>query len=199
MTMRARTGSPAGFTLMETLVMLVLVSFAVLLMFQMLGTYRIARERFIAQSGHVDRQALFDAWFADSVHGLYPVEGEDFSGDGRRFAGTTLNPLYASAGAPVAVEWSLDRAADGAWSVSYAEGGKARWILPMADATDVRFVYLDGAGAERERWPPPQGIQGGLPGGIALVRDTAAGERARIASVRGPLEPRLDPFRLEED
>jgi hypothetical protein len=197
--MRVRPRGPAGFTLMETLVMLVLVSFAVVLMFQMLGTYRIARERFVAQSGHVDRQALFDAWFADSVHGLFPDEDERFQGDARRFAGTTLNPLYASPGAPVAVEWSLDRSVDGEWTIAYAEGGQPRWVLPVADARDARFVYLDAAGAEQERWPPPQGMQVALPGAVALVRDTASGERARIASVRGPLEARTDPFRLEDD
>ena len=56
---------------MEMLVTLVLISFATMLMFQMLGSYRVARERVQAQAGLIDRQALFQAWFRDSVHGLY--------------------------------------------------------------------------------------------------------------------------------
>ena len=66
---------PTGFSLMEMLVTLMLVSFATMLMFQMLGSYRIARERVQGQSGLIDRQALFQDWFRDSVHGLFIAEG----------------------------------------------------------------------------------------------------------------------------
>ena len=46
-----RRNAVAGFTLMEMLVTLVLISFATMLMFQMLGSYRVARERVQAQAG----------------------------------------------------------------------------------------------------------------------------------------------------
>ena len=192
--------SPRGFTLMETLVMLTLVSFAVLLMFQMLGTYRIARERFVAQSGSIDRQALFDAWFSDSVEGLHATEAVPFRGDASRFSGQTLNPLYASPGAPAPVEWSVRSGRDGEWTVHYAESGTERWRLPIGAARAVRFAYLDADGKERRRWPPEQGLQSGLPASVALVREEDGGaERLRVATVLGPLLPRDEPFQLEQE
>ena len=204
--MRARrrhvavAASARGFTLMETLVMLTLVSFAVLLMFQMLGTYRVARERFIAQSGFIDRQALFDAWFGDSVSGMHATRATPFLGDATKFSGQTLNPLYASPGAPAPVEWSVRSGRDGEWTVHYAESGTERWELPSGAARAVRFAYLDADGKERRRWPPEQGLQSGLPASVALVREDDDGaEHLRVATVLGPLLPRDEPFQLEQE
>ena len=42
----------SGFTLMEMLVTLVLISFATMLMFQMLGSYRLANDRVRSQAGN---------------------------------------------------------------------------------------------------------------------------------------------------
>ena len=189
-----------GFTLMETLVMLVLVSFAVLLMFQMLGSYRVAGERIAANAGEIDRRALFDAWFVDSVRGLYPQADTPFKGTATNFSGFSLNPLFAPAGAPVALEWTLEPGLDGQWVVSYAEDGKPRWALPLADTREARFVYLDRDGNPQDQWPPGQGLQVGLPVSVALVQVGATDVRTRVASVRGPLEPlAYNPFELEQD
>src|SRR3546814_10848165 len=89
-----------GFTLMETLVMLVLLSFAVLLMFQMLGSYRIAHQRVGAQSERIGRDALLNAWLAETIAGEFALKASPVKGDPLRFSGLTLNPLYASPGAP---------------------------------------------------------------------------------------------------
>ena len=99
--MPSRPGrTAAGFTLMEMLVTLMLVSFATMLMFQMLGSYRIANDRVREQAGSIDRRALFQAWFRDSVQGLYAAPNLTFVGAPDRFSATTLNPLYAPAGRP---------------------------------------------------------------------------------------------------
>lgn len=187
-----------GFTLMETLVMLVLVSFVVLLMFQMLGNYRIARERFVAQAGGIDRQALFEGWFSDSVQGLRAMEVAPLQGSATGFAGTTLNPLLASPGAPVAIEWRVGTGEDGV-VMHYFESGVERWVLPLRGADDARFVYLDAAGDTHDQWPPAMGVQQALPMGVGLVREGVAGARTQLASVRGPLEPQYAPFELWED
>ena len=187
-----------GFTLMETLVMLVLVSFAVLLMFQMLGSYRIAQARVVAQGGIVDRQALFDAWFAESVQGLRAMEAAPLQGTADAFGGTSLNPLLASPGAPAAIGWRLVPDEDGL-ALAYEEGGVERWSLALRDTDAARFVYLDAGGAVHEAWPPAVGVQQALPASIGLVRDGVAGDRVVVASVRGPLEPQYLPFELWED
>ena len=191
--------APRGFTLMETLVMLVLVSFAVLLMFQMLGSYRIARERVMAQTGGIDRQALFDAWFRDSVHGLFPPQGVDFTGTDATFSGVSLNPLFEGRGVPVAVAWTLDRDGATGWEVRYAEEGRQRFALPLAGEGAPHFSYFDAAGEVHDKWPPALGKVSALPASVAIVREGADGTRTLLASVRGDLDPFYAPFELWED
>lgn len=192
----------SGFTLMETLVMLVLVSFAVSLMFQMLGNYRIAKERVVESSGGMTRRALLEAWFIESVRGLQAIEGLMLEGSRDSFHGVSLGPLLASPGAPTAIGWSLVRD-EGDMRIAYAEAEEERWQLPFReDVGSAAFVYLDQEGRTHDQWPPAQGQQSLLPAAIGLVfeRDTPA-ERLIVAGVRGDLEPQLysQVFELEQD
>lgn len=191
--------APPGFTLMETLVMLVLVSFSVLLMFQMLGTYRVARERVVSVGAGIDREALFEDWYADSVGGLHAVDGAPLSGDEAAFSAVTLNPMLAGPGAPVQVRWSLEAGPDGTWTVRYAEAGEERWSLPLATREPPRFAYVDEAGKVHASWPPDLGLQQALPRAVALVRGAGADERVHAVAVRGPLEAVDLPFEMEQD
>lgn len=189
----------SGFTLMETLVMLVLVSFAVLLMFQMLGTYRIARERVTVLGAGVDREALFNDWYADSIAGLHSLDSVPFQGDARAFSGVTLNPLIASPGAPIEIRWALEPTEEGGWAVAYAEAGEVLWTLPLSSQEAPGFASLDASGTVHETWPPQLGMQSGLPRSVAFLRDGGEGTRVHVASVRGPLESQDHPFELERD
>src|SRR3546814_335164 len=136
-----------GFTLMETLVMLVLLSFAVLLMFQMLGSYRIAHQRVGAQSERIGREALRNAWLAETIAGEFALKASPVKGDALRFSGLTLNPLYASPGAPTPFSWRLDFTAGDGWKVSYSEYDEVRWSAAFPNLVEPRFVYFDAQGA----------------------------------------------------
>ena len=188
----------AGFTLMEMLVTLVLISFTTMLMFQMLGSYRIARERVQAQSGVIDRGALFQSWLQDSVRGLYIANGLTFSGDADDFNGTTLNPLYGEAGAPTRIAWRLLGEGDRRW-IAYVEDGRERWRRQLLGVKRSRFVYLDTAGKTHDVWPPKLGKEEAgvptLPAQVAFVRETEDNRQTIVAAVRGPLRPviRLTP------
>lgn len=182
----------SGFTLMETLVVLVLVSLTVLVMFQMLGSYRIAHERVTANAGGIDRRALVEAWFTDSVRGLQALEREPLEGTADRFSAITLNPVLAPPGSPTRVEWRLLQEA-GEWMLAYSEDGDERWRLPVRDGDTARFLYFSRDGREAERWPPEAGMQDPLPGSIALVQ----GDRAQVASVLGPVTQRTDAWQME--
>ena len=181
----------SGFTLMEMLVTLVLISFATMLMFQMLGSYRIANDRVRSQAGQIDRQALFQAWFRDSVHGLYAAPKLRFVGDPAQFTATTLNPLYAPEGSPVAVAWALRESAEGAAEIVYSEDGRERWRLPLQGGGEVEFTYIDATWRATETWPPKLGKVNpeGLPAVVGLVRRFADGDRPLLVAVLGPLEP----------
>lgn len=193
--MRLRPPPRAGFTLMEMLVTLLLVSLATMLMFQMLGSYRIARERTQAQAGGIDRQALFQDWFRDSVHGLYIAEGLRFEGDATRFSGISLNPLYAPEGSPADIAWTLQPGPAGV-EVVYSEEGRERWRLPLAGGAEARFRYLDAEGRVHAEWPPARGLVAAgpsLPAVILLERGEDGRAGVQAAAVLGPLTP---PTRL---
>ena len=189
------TGKASGFTLMEMLVTLVLISFATMLMFQMLGSYRIARERVQSQSGLIDRQALFQDWFRDSVHGLYAAPKLHFVGDPAQFSATTLNPLYAPEGSPTAIEWSLRADDSGAAEIVYAEDGREQWHLPLQGGGEVEFAYFDAEWRETDTWPPKLGKANpeALPAVVGLISRFEDGDRPLLVAVVEPLEP---PIRL---
>ena len=193
-----RRAGLAGFTLMETLVMLMLVSMATTMMFQMLDSYRLAQERIAAQAGNQDRASLFESWFSDGVHGLSAVPGQPFKGSRSQFEGVTLNPLFGSPGAPSSIQWRLSSLADGG-EIEYWEDGEERWTLPLRDFDGARFVFFAQDGSQHEQWPPAKGLQEDLPAAIAFIRGGAPAERVRLAAVRGPLAPIDVPFQLEQD
>ena len=199
--MGGRGVRPAGFTLMEMLVTLMLVSFTTMLMFQMLGSYRIARERVQVQSGAIDRKALFQSWFQDSVRGLYITNGLTFSGNADEFHGTTLNPLYGAPGAPTALAWRLGREGEAHW-IAYAEDGRERWRRPLMGAERVRFVYLDTAGKAHDVWPPKLGkddAEPTLPAQVAFVREGGGIRQTIVGAVRGPLRPVIRAIGQDQD
>lgn len=195
-----RPQSAHGFTLMETLVMLVLVGLAVGMMFQMLGGYRIAAERVAAQAGGIDRATLVDAWFRSTVNGLHPTEERLLEGDRGGFTAATLNPLFGAAGRPTPLRWELAPDTGRGPVVRYSEDGTTRFELPLRASRDARFGYIDATGRVHDRWPPATGLQGSLPTAVALLAGEGDRvERLRVASVLGPLEPRVDPFQTEDE
>ena len=184
---------------MEMLVTLMLISFATMLMFQMLGSYRIANERVRSQAGQIDRQALFQAWFRDSVHGLYAAPNLHFIGDREQFTGTTLNPLYGPEGSPSRIGWSLRQAENGVDEIVYTEGGREQWRMPLQGAKEVRFTYFDADWRESPTWPPTLGKVklDALPAIVGLVRVGEDGDRPLLVAVLGPLEPPLRLYGVE--
>lgn len=188
----------AGFTLMETLVMLMLVSMAATMMFQILDSYRLAHQRIAALAGGQDRSSLFEAWLIDEVQGLVAIPEHAFSGSRLGFEGNTLNPLFGPPGAPAAIQWRL-RAVPGGGEASYSEDGAERWAMPIRDFDGVRFVYFASDGSQTDQWPPAKGVQQDLPAAIALIRGVGQTQLVRLAAVRGPLAPRDVPFALEQE
>lgn len=193
-----RTG---GFTLMEMLVTLVLISFASMLMFQMLGSYRVAKERAMAQSGAIDRQALFAAWFRDSVNSLHASNRIAFEGAATRWSGASLNGAYMTTGVPVEAAWELEPESAQTWELRYTEDGQLRWSLQLAYTGRARFVYLDEKGAASAEWPTRLGVSLPLPAAIALVREDLDGKPMAtiLAAVRGSRKPLYRPFELEQE
>ena len=185
-----RGAKSAGFTLMEMLVTLILVSLTTMLMFQMLGSYQIANLRVQSQAGQIDRRALFQAWFRESINGLYAAKDLEFVGSRMQFSGTTLNPLYASEGAPTRIEWRLVREA-GSTEVAYFENDVQRWRQPLDGDAGARFEYVDVDDKSQDVWPPRLGKRtpGELPALVLLVREGESQAQPLVVAVLGPLVP----------
>lgn len=185
-----------GFTLLETLVALTVLALAATLMFQALDAYRLAQARVASVAGGIDRAQLFGSWWSETIQGLSPGPDPALRGDERTLAGHTLNPLFASPGAPTEFGWRIERSRDGE-EIVYLETGVERWRTRLREP--ARFVFFDASGAEHAAWPPELGEQDGLPAGIALVRGEGPLQELRFASVRGPLHPVELPFQLEQE
>jgi general secretion pathway protein J len=182
---------------METLVMLVLVALAASLMFEILGAYRIARERVFARAGVLDRTELFGQWFRQSVRGLHAAEDTQFEGTDLAWSGLSLAGLKEGPGIPLNVGWKLEISA-GDWMVAYSERGERIFTLSLADSTRPGFFYMDGQGRRHDRWPPALGLQVTLPSAVGFTRGDR-GDELILASVRGPLAPLPRAFGPEEE
>lgn len=113
---RSAPGVPRGFTLLEMLVVILLVSLLASLMMQgfiyMSGTYQTVERRQL----RAQQQELFEGWLRDSIHGI--VNGVDgtwgkdnqFSGDSASFSGISLGSLAGEpSGTPIKIVWSLEK------------------------------------------------------------------------------------------
>ena len=140
-----------GFTMVEMLVVLVLVSLLGTLIIQgtgfFLGQYATVKRTHRESS----LKALRQHWFASTVAAMVPsrLATRLFAGDGRSFEGVTLQPLAAQAGRPVRVRWSID-----AGRVLYTERGSRPWTVLSGHDRTLGFQYADSAREWHEAWPP---------------------------------------------
>ena len=154
---RRRTLAPRtpteGLSLLETLVVLALLSLLSTLVLQGLGAF-VGRYDTVQR---VHRNASFAAlqqhWFVTSVRGLVPagVLARRFQGDARSFQGTTLQPLAAESGLPTRVRWHIEGAAP--QTVAVAEDDADAWQVLVFDGDGLAFEYADSNGEWHGRWP----------------------------------------------
>ncbi|HEX5306372.1 MAG TPA: type II secretion system protein [Dyella sp.] len=202
--------SDRGFTLLETLVMLVVASLAVALMFQVLDGFNRARQRVAALEGVRNNRLVFLGWWRDSVESLVAVSSprgvviapddpaSGLRGDAVSFRALTLVPLLGGQGRPVAVQWSL-RDDDGHAWLEYRQPGAEPLAFDLGRA-QASFAYQDARGERHAAWPVDLGVQEAMPIGIELVirkPDDDAVVMQSIAADR-PLSPPLYGLEAEQ-
>lgn len=185
-----------GLTLIEMLVVLMIAGMALALGYQSLSQWRIAETSLSGVSDDIRRQRLGQAWFEASIRALVPIAEEPFAGDARSMTGYSLSPVMAPPGGTTRIRWSVEEDDTGA-SLVLEEDGAERLRLPLGDARDVRFQYLDPDGEPHLQWPPALGMPQHLPAGIALVREGDGPTGIWSASVSGNPDPPLIPPRYE--
>lgn len=193
-----------GFTLLEMLVVLAIAGMALLLATQALGQYQRAHTRAVASERTGREQRLSEAWFRSSVRGLQAIApaapgagngASPFEGEPDAFSGTTLAPVFAQQGTPVAQSWRIAPAPGG--DRLELEEGEQSLALALPRAARLRFHYMDDEGELHDRWPPSLGVASQLPAAILLELEPAPGEaggRLVAAAILGPRDPIDRPY-----
>lgn len=203
-----------GFTLLEIIVVIVVMSLVGVLLVQGLFHYLKVRERIAIKLSQAHIVSLRHDWFGDVASSLLAGTGGAawyFRGSAHYMAGVSLKSLGYSAGVPG--RFVLKIAQDGkSWQVLYVpessmleptEGavfdvpkGAESWPLMTLDE-GARFVYVDAQGERHKVWPPEGKRDKYLPSAILLVMDVAESEVVlRWVSVQGPKQYPLNVIDL---
>ena len=193
-----------GFTVMEMLAVLTLVSLLGTLLVQGLGFFAARYEAVKRSHRDVDSFALWQHWFAATVNGIVPVgvRARRFRGDATTFSGTSLQPLAGDGGVPAVVRWTV---AEGQAAVLYQEEGLAAtpeqpiaWRLPLGGDSALSFSYADRQGRWHDAWPTRAAPLEWTPTLIRLGTNTAGETRtvwiARVEAASYPM-PNEDQLR----
>jgi|GEM_PF-988761 len=189
-----------GFTLLEMLVVVLLVSLLASLLMQgfvyMSGTYHAVERRQL----QAQQQELLEGWLRDSIHGVINgVDGEfdknnQFSGDSTSFSGLSLGSLGGwPSGTPIKIVWSLEQK-NGLVLLRYGEapisGGQMRWytLKEWPGTVSASWQYLHD-GQWLSAFPSKTSIfvrnkKTALPRAISLHVDTVPIPIELIISVR---------------
>jgi len=164
-----------GFTLLEILVTLVIVSLLVTALMQALGHSLGLRNRLLRLQAETRLESLQEGWFRESVGAAVPDAkhaGGEFDGKFDRLSFVSLAPL-ASAG-PARVTWTL-RKVPGGSALHYADIATLDWRIIPGPLTDAAFEYLDAKGAWVREWKPIATEELAMPRLVRFSANTAKG------------------------
>ena len=190
MPLLARRAQAKGLSLLETLVVLALLSLLSTLVLQGLGAFMGRYDT--VQRVHRDASlaVLQQHWFVTSVRGLVPVGvvARRFQGDAGAFQGTTLRPLAAESGLPTRVRWRIEGTAHQA--VTVAEDDADAWQVLASERDGLAFEYADSNGEWHARWPSAAAPDEWVPRMIRLTAQDAGA--IWLASIVASPRPALD-------
>ncbi|MCV6637872.1 prepilin-type N-terminal cleavage/methylation domain-containing protein [Candidatus Albibeggiatoa sp. nov. NOAA] len=150
----------SGFTLLEVLVVLVLVSLISMLLMQGLGFVLQLRTQFVNQIDDLQQGALQEYWFRSSVRSLFPAGKETnhvFTGDKQSLSGLTMASIHEEAGTPTPFKWALLPQKDKTILYYYPDlikQPKQKWPIMEWFGKEGQFQYLSADGRWSETWPP---------------------------------------------
>ncbi|MGA7265179.1 MAG: type II secretion system protein [Stellaceae bacterium] len=172
-----------GFTLVEVLITLVLLSMVAAIVFGSLGQVVNTRARLRPYLDKSEQTALVAGWFRQTIQALitdYDTGKNRFAASAMTFSGLTASPLLGPAGTPTAFAWALNyNAALDLTSLEYREKPHDTIEIARWSGKDAVFSYYGQDQEWRHVWPPddldtsttamqlPQLVRlGGLPGEV---------------------------------
>ncbi|MCZ8114234.1 MAG: type II secretion system protein J [Pseudomonadota bacterium] len=171
-----------GFTLMETLVVLVIMALLSSILYSSLTSLAAAEARLGERDRQERRIALARDWWAGSVAGMAFDARTPFTGDANGFEGFTTTGIDGTP-RPSPVRWSVDETS----RLAIAEDGRDDWAFDVG-TNQPRFEYLGESGEWHGTWPPEGLAADSLPQAIMLI-DGETGALARLARIEGRRRP----------
>jgi general secretion pathway protein J len=151
----------SGFTLLEMLVVLFIVSLISTLLLEGFTHILQLRSRFLVQLDNSQKGAIQEYWFQSTTAGIVTdyYKGENiFKGNEKEFSGLTLMALDAKPGVPTFFAWQLQYQ-DGTTKLSYKNRQGESWEVTHWFSEQGRFQYQDEEGEWHDQWPPIFGLQ----------------------------------------
>ena len=182
-----------GFTLMELLVVLVLISLLMTTLMQGLSYFLKLKERGSALVLTQQKTQMQEYWFKMLIQGLTPYQSfteKKFEGNKTQLMGQTLTTLTSAPASIEDISLKLEQTSE-VVRLIYVEGGYT-WVLGEWVSNKAHLSYQDQEGDMHELWPP----QGNdeitqLPALVKLHITTLRGNINWFVSVAGRLNPKL--------
>jgi prepilin-type N-terminal cleavage/methylation domain-containing protein len=148
----------SGFSLLETLLALAIMSVASLALFQSTTTLLRLSDRTVNAALKAQDVAVMQKSFSELVKGLVPAwsnkkEGH-FIGTSGYFSGLTRAPLHTLKIGIAPFTLKLETGVDTASLVYQSED--TQWVLKSLRANEAKFSYLGEDNRWRSSWPPAQ-------------------------------------------
>jgi general secretion pathway protein J len=184
----------SGFTLVEVLVVLTLISMLSALLFQGFGYMLATYDRLQDRQSEEFRQNLVQGWWRDSLESAVPYYENRlrFSGDALSIHGASYEPLWRKAGIPSEISWRLERRRDELHLVyeepPYQPVSVQRW---GADAR-AAFSFLSESGEWQMDWLPSRDRQ--LPEAVQLIIEEGRGAEQRVSVLTAVVPIRKSQF-----
>ncbi|NNM51607.1 MAG: type II secretion system protein [Pseudomonadales bacterium] len=149
--------APSGFTLLEMLVVMVMVTLISTLLIEAMGYVLNIQRRSAQQTYQLEDKAMLEDWLRQLLQGLQPdlAGGTDvFSADREGMKGLSTHPLSTLHGELTEFTLSLQR--DDALTTTdiiYRSGDQEMKLMHVKDGS-LHWIYGDDQGVFHDRWPP---------------------------------------------
>ena len=168
----------SGFSLLEAIVTLVIVSLLVTVLMQALSHALSLRTRLLRFQGEARVDYLQEAWFRETVAGAQVDLGDALGG----IEGTSQSLAYATPAPLVAdgmtrVRWWIETSGQGGSALHYADSAATDMVIVAGPLEQAEFSYLDHQGEWHREWKPEKDALEPMP---QLIRFEARTVRGRL-------------------
>ena len=158
-----------GFTLLEILVVMTLLSIIVGLLGQSFSVFYKAYLQTDAIETNLIREEMVAGWFRDNLSGAIASQDSLFSfkGDSKKITFTSSDSLTGPQGEIKLINWIISSSQEGS-TLSYRENNKEPNTLMVWEGAKADFLFRDRPSDWISAWPPQNSKPGLLPERVKL-------------------------------